>query len=73
MNIMNPKKTVSAILESGLTQAQLALMVPCAQSSISYLATGKRGKRISKFVGDRLEQIYEERCAPKPPRRTKSK
>jgi hypothetical protein len=56
--------TVDEILATGLTQAQLASIVPCSQTAISSLRTGLRGKRISKFLGDRLDQIHKERCTP---------
>jgi predicted transcriptional regulator len=60
---MNPQSTVADILASGLTQTQLAGLIPCSQSQISSLLTGTRGTRISKRIGDRLEEIHAERCA----------
>lgn len=62
MNPMTPQAQVAAILATDLTQAQLASIVPCSQTSISSLLTGKRGNRISKTLGDRIEAIYVERC-----------
>lgn len=62
---MNPQTTVAEILATGLTQMQLASLVPCSQAAVSSLLTGVRGNRISKQIGDRLEAIHSERCPPK--------
>jgi predicted transcriptional regulator len=59
---MSPQTTVAEILASGLTQMELASLVPCSQSAVSSLLTGARGARISKRIGDRLEEIHFERC-----------
>lgn len=66
---MEPKNHVAEILDTGLTQAQLAEMVPCSQSLISSLLTGARGSNISKRIGDRLEAIHAELCSKPAPRR----
>lgn len=62
---MNPQTTVAEILATGLTQSQLAKLVPCSQSQVSAFLRGARGHRISKNLGDRLEQIHAERCMKK--------
>lgn len=69
MNTMTPKTTVAEILATGLTQIELAGLVPCSQSAISSLLTGARGDRISKALGDRLEAIHLERCKKRRNRR----
>lgn len=63
---MSYQTKITEIVATGLTQVQLAAIVPCSQSAISSLHTGKRGNRISKFLGDRLDEIHRERCAPAP-------
>lgn len=68
---MNPQTTVAEILATGLTQQQLADIVPCSQAAVSSLLTGHRGNRISKHIGDRLEAIHLERCAKTTRRRAK--
>jgi hypothetical protein len=65
---MNPQITVAEILATGLTQTQLAALVPCSQTAVSSLLTGVRGGRISKQIGDRLEEIHSERCPPLKPK-----
>jgi predicted transcriptional regulator len=60
---MNPQTIVADILATGLTQTQLAKLVPCSQSQISSLLTGARGNRISKEIGDSLERLHVELCS----------
>ena len=62
---MDTKTTVFEILKSGMTQVELASAVGCAQSTISSLLNGIRGARISKALGDRLEEIHRQRCQQK--------
>lgn len=70
MGRMDPQIIVSNLLATNLTQAKLAELVPCSQSLISSLITGARGKRISKNIGDRLEELHAELCpAPPEPKR----
>ena len=59
---MDTKKITSDLIESGLTQQQLADLVPCGQSTIAAYLSGTRGARPSKQIGDRLEQLHAERC-----------
>jgi predicted transcriptional regulator len=59
---MDTQKITSDLIKSGLTQQQLADLVPCGQSTIAAYLAGTRGARPSKVIGDRLEQLHEERC-----------
>lgn len=59
---MDTKKITRDLLESGLTQQELADLVPCGQSTIAAYLAGTRGKQLSKAIGDRLEQLHAERC-----------
>jgi len=60
---MDTQKTVSELLESGLTQQELANLVPCGQSTINAYRLGKRGKNITKAIADRLLYLHKRRCA----------
>jgi transcriptional regulator with XRE-family HTH domain len=60
---MDTQKITSDLLKSGLTQQELADLVPCGQSTIAAYLAGTRGSRPSKFIGDRLEELHAERCA----------
>jgi len=59
---MDSQKTVSALLATGLTQIELAALVPCGQSTISSLKNGTRGVRISHKLACRLEAVYDAVC-----------
>ena len=59
---MDTQKITSDLIKSGLTQQQLADLVPCGQSTIAAYLAGTRGTRPSKAIGDRLEQLHAERC-----------
>lgn len=59
---MDTQKITQDLVNSGLTQQELADLIPCAQSTISAYLAGTRGSRPSKFIGDRLEQLHAERC-----------
>jgi transcriptional regulator with XRE-family HTH domain len=59
---MDTQKITSDLIASGLTQQQLADLVPCAQSTIAAYLAGTRGARPSKQIGDRLEELHAERC-----------
>ena len=61
---MDTQKITSELIASGLTQQELADLVPCGQSTIIAFLMGHRGKRVSKFIGDRLEEIHLQRCRP---------
>lgn len=59
---MDTQKITSDLIKSGLTQQQLADLVPCGQSTIAAYLKGTRGARPSKLIGDRLEQLHADRC-----------
>jgi hypothetical protein len=60
---MDAKTIVSEILESGMTQIALATEAQCAQSTVSSILSGVRGKRISKALWDRIEAVHRIRCS----------
>jgi hypothetical protein len=66
---MDIKKVTLEILSTGLTEQQLAHLIPCSQSLINAFKSGKRGKRTSLVIGERLRAIHAERC---PVRRRKT-
>lgn len=45
--------------EAGMTQSQIAEEIGSSQPHVSDLASGKRGKRLSFDVGQRLCALYE--------------
>ncbi|MBP2666959.1 MAG: hypothetical protein H6Q76_1939 [Firmicutes bacterium] len=59
---MDTKQKVNDLLDSGLTQQELAKLVPCSQSAISAYANGDRGARPSYQIGKRLDELHAERC-----------
>jgi len=69
---MDTQKITSDLLASGLTQQELAGLVPCGQSTIAAYLAGTRGSRPSKQIGDRLEQLHAERCGAVDQRRRSS-
>lgn len=69
---MDTKKITSDLLASGLTQQELADLVPCGQSTIAAYLAGTRGSRPSKQIGDRLEQLHADRCQGGAPHRRAS-
>ncbi|WP_369064894.1 helix-turn-helix domain-containing protein [Burkholderia gladioli] len=60
---MDIQHAVADLLGSGLTQSQLAGLVPCSQSLISALLRGARGARVSYTIACRLVELHAERCA----------
>lgn len=69
---MDTQKITSDLLASGLTQQELADLVPCGQSTIAAYLAGTRGSRPSKQIGDRLEQLHADRCQEVAPHRRAS-
>tara|TARA_R110001599_G_scaffold171353_1_gene362409 strand:+ start:433508 stop:433729 length:222 start_codon:yes stop_codon:yes gene_type:complete len=59
---MDTKKIVEELLATGLTQAQLAELVPCSQSLIAAFVGGSRGKQTSFVIVDRLQKLHAMRC-----------
>ena len=60
---MDTQKITSELLETGLTEKELADLVPCSQSTINAFRNGKRGQRPSLAIGVRLLDLHSERCS----------
>lgn len=59
---MDFQKITSDLLGTGLTEQQLADLVPCSQSTINAFRHGKRGARPSMLIGSRLLQLHKKLC-----------
>lgn len=59
---MDTKKITSDLLSSGLTQQQLASLVPCSQSTIAAFVSGTRGSNPTYVIATRLLALHAERC-----------
>lgn len=59
---MNWQQIVNDLLSTGLTQGELGGKVGCPQSTISDIASGKRGKRPSWSVGSALVELHKDIC-----------
>ncbi|MCA7953885.1 hypothetical protein LGM43_26810 [Burkholderia seminalis] len=59
---MDIQKAVADLLDSRLTQSQLAGLIPCSQSLISALLRGARGTRVSYAIASRVMELHAERC-----------
>lgn len=66
---MDTQKITSDLLGTGLTEQELADLVPCSQPTINAFKRGDRGKRPSMNIGMRLLELHKERC-PVPTRAT---
>ncbi len=55
---MNWQQMVKGLLESGLTQTQLADKLSCSQSMVSDLASGERGSRLSWELGNAIVKAH---------------
>ena len=63
IHFMNtPQHYVNSLLSLKWTQQYLASEAKCSQSVISALSRGKRGKRTSYELVDRLKALYEQHC-----------
>lgn len=69
MFMMDTKTIVSELLATGLTQQELANLVPCSQAAINAYLSGKRGARPSYPIGRRLDELHTERVSNKARRR----
>jgi transcriptional regulator with XRE-family HTH domain len=58
---MDIQKITSDLIATGLTQQELADLVPCSQPTISALLKGSRGARPSLKIGIRLIDLHKER------------
>lgn len=64
---MNTQKYTNDLLETGLTQKQLALMLGCSQGLVNAYSTGKKGKRPSYDMANKLISLHKKLCGkPKP-------
>lgn len=70
---MDTQNRTLALLATGLTQQELADLIPCSQSTINAFSKGHRGNRPSYLIGKRLDELYAERCPPKRRARTSRK
>jgi predicted transcriptional regulator len=59
---MDFQKITSELLGTGLTEQQLADLVPCSQPTINAFRHGKRGARPSMLIGTRLLELHKQRC-----------
>lgn len=57
------QKITAELIATGLTQQELAALVPCSQSTISHLVNGSRGARPTMQIGARLLDLHKERVA----------
>jgi len=55
---MDIQIAITELLRSGLTQAQLAGMIPCSQSLVSALLNGTRGARTSHKIASRVVELH---------------
>lgn len=65
---MDTQKITRELLETGLTQQELAALIPCSQPTIAAYANGKRGSKPSFNVASRLLELHRERCKAESPR-----
>ena len=63
--LMNTQQITRELLETGLTQQKLAQLAGCSQATISSFLNGKKGKRPSFAIVDRLLDLHRARCKPK--------
>jgi len=55
---MDIQIAITELLQSGLTQTQLAGMIPCSQSLVSALLNGTRGARTSHTIASRIGELH---------------
>lgn len=60
---MDIQIAIAELLRSGLTQAQLAGMIPCSQSLVSALLNGTRGARTSHKIASRVVELHSSHVA----------
>jgi len=63
---MDFQKMTTELLGTGLTEQQLADLVPCSQSTINAFRHGKRGARPSMVIGSRLLALHADLCGSPP-------
>ncbi|WP_158658369.1 helix-turn-helix transcriptional regulator [Achromobacter sp. AONIH1] len=57
---MDSKNLINRLLTHGLTQAEIQRRAGVSQSTVSHLHTGKRGKRTSFEIVQRLDALLRE-------------
>jgi hypothetical protein len=62
MDTITPQQMVRELTATGLTQQDLADLVPCSRSLIAAMARGARGKRPSYEIGIALERLHARLC-----------
>ncbi|OXI45836.1 transcriptional regulator [Burkholderia sp. AU17457] len=55
---MDIQIAITELLRSGMTQAQLAKLIPCSQSLVSALLNGTRGARTSHKIASRVVELH---------------
>jgi transcriptional regulator with XRE-family HTH domain len=60
---MQIPEIIADLQRSGLTQVQIAERAGLAQSTVSQLASGARGKRVSVQTSDALMAVWRAVCA----------
>lgn len=60
---MDIQKITAELIATGLTQQELAGLVPCSQPTISHFLKGSRGARPTMLIGSRLLDLHRERVA----------
>ncbi|KVV50143.1 hypothetical protein WK90_32635 [Burkholderia cepacia] len=61
LGLMDIQIAITELLRSGLTQTQLAGMIPCSQSLVSAFLNGTRGARTSHKIASRIVELHGER------------
>jgi hypothetical protein len=59
---MDIQKTVLSLLDTGLTQKQLAVLVPCSPALIQKFSDGTRGSRPSFAIATSLAKLHIDMC-----------
>ena len=63
LTAMNWTLLIKDLIDSGLTQAEIAERVGCRQGYVSDVLNGRRGKSLSYEIGSRLIELHAERIA----------
>lgn len=62
---MDIQTEINEILGTGITQEALAARLDCSQAAISAFKNGKRGKRPSRELGNRVAAVHAELVRPR--------
>lgn len=55
------REIIDSLMRSGMTQHQIAASCGISQAHVSDLMNGRRGKRLSFEIGERLRALHAER------------